>query len=166
MKNYHPIRLLNSLLILIKMETVTNTPISVYKVLNKNDIDVVLYHGNCADGFGSAFITWLYFKNRSIQVTTEKINLDDIGTVIKSTFVFKTLKPKFEQIFGPKGPKGPKGFCGNQSSSKNTSYDGYLGEKDSKYKEFKSKYESIEPNTVHTEKQFYLFRVFIKKSLQ
>jgi len=32
------------------------------KILNKNNIDIVLYHGSCSDGFGSAFVIWYYFK--------------------------------------------------------------------------------------------------------
>ncbi|XWV26010.1 DHH family phosphohydrolase-like protein [Tupanvirus soda lake] len=32
------------------------------KVLDKNNVDVVLYHGSCSDGFGSAFVVWLYYK--------------------------------------------------------------------------------------------------------
>nr|AEX62254.1 hypothetical protein mv_R49 [Moumouvirus Monve] len=32
------------------------------KVLEKDNIDVVLYHGHCMDGFGSAFIIWHYYK--------------------------------------------------------------------------------------------------------
>lgn len=33
------------------------------KILNKDVIDVVLYHGSCSDGFGSAFVVWNYYKN-------------------------------------------------------------------------------------------------------
>lgn len=29
-----------------------------------NDINVVFYHGNCLDGFGSAFIVWDYYKSK------------------------------------------------------------------------------------------------------
>lgn len=32
------------------------------KMLNKDNITTVLYHDECADGFGSAFICWLYYK--------------------------------------------------------------------------------------------------------
>lgn len=32
------------------------------KILNKDEIDVVLYHGSCSDGFGTAFIVWYYYK--------------------------------------------------------------------------------------------------------
>jgi hypothetical protein len=32
------------------------------KILDKNNIDVVLYHGSCNDGFGSAFVVWYYYK--------------------------------------------------------------------------------------------------------
>lgn len=31
-------------------------------ILDKNTIDLVLYHGSCSDGFGSAFIVWYYYK--------------------------------------------------------------------------------------------------------
>jgi uncharacterized protein len=32
------------------------------KVLNRDKIHIVMYHGSCQDGFGSAFIVWLYYK--------------------------------------------------------------------------------------------------------
>lgn len=32
------------------------------KMIDKNNIDIVLYHGSCSDGFGSAFIIWYYYK--------------------------------------------------------------------------------------------------------
>ncbi|QGR54334.1 dhh family phosphohydrolase-like protein [Moumouvirus maliensis] len=39
------------------------------KILEKDKIDIVLYHGYCSDGFGSAFIIWYYYKtNYSIEV--------------------------------------------------------------------------------------------------
>ncbi len=34
------------------------------KILNRDNIDIVMYHANCSDGFGSAFIVWLYFKQK------------------------------------------------------------------------------------------------------
>lgn len=34
------------------------------KQLNKDNIDIVLYHGSCIDGFGSAFIVRLYHKQK------------------------------------------------------------------------------------------------------
>jgi uncharacterized protein len=33
------------------------------KNLDKNAVDIVLYHGSCFDGFGSAFVVWLYYKS-------------------------------------------------------------------------------------------------------
>lgn len=39
------------------MEKLTN------KTIDKNNIDLVLYHGSCSDGFGSAFVVWYYYKN-------------------------------------------------------------------------------------------------------
>lgn len=32
------------------------------KQLNKDNINMVLYHGSCTDGFGSAFVIWYYYK--------------------------------------------------------------------------------------------------------
>ena len=32
------------------------------KILDKNNIDMVFYHGNCFDGFGSAYVVWSYYK--------------------------------------------------------------------------------------------------------
>ena len=34
-------------------------------VFNKNNIDLVIYHKGCTDGFGSAFAVWKYFNNRA-----------------------------------------------------------------------------------------------------
>lgn len=35
---------------------------------NKDNVDIVYYHGNCYDGFGSAFIIWLYTKmNKGLE---------------------------------------------------------------------------------------------------
>jgi oligoribonuclease NrnB/cAMP/cGMP phosphodiesterase (DHH superfamily) len=34
------------------------------KVLDLNTINTVLYHGDCTDGFGSAFCVWLYYKQK------------------------------------------------------------------------------------------------------
>lgn len=31
------------------------------KILDKDNIDLVMYHGSCSDGFGSAFIVWYYY---------------------------------------------------------------------------------------------------------
>ena len=33
------------------------------KILDKNQIDVVIYHHPCVDGFGSAFVVWYYHKS-------------------------------------------------------------------------------------------------------
>lgn len=33
-------------------------------ILDKNEIDIVLYHGSCSDGFGSAFIIWNYYNEK------------------------------------------------------------------------------------------------------
>ena len=40
---------------------------------NKDNIDTVLYHGNCADGFGSAFCVWLYYKQTYGILSANKI---------------------------------------------------------------------------------------------
>lgn len=32
------------------------------ETINKDDINIVLYHGSCSDGYGSAFVVWLYYK--------------------------------------------------------------------------------------------------------
>ena len=34
------------------------------KSVDKEDINIVLYHGSCSDGYGSAFVVWLYYKNK------------------------------------------------------------------------------------------------------
>lgn len=33
-------------------------------ILNKNDVDMVIYHGNCTDGFASAFSAWYYLSKK------------------------------------------------------------------------------------------------------
>lgn len=38
-----------------------------YKKLDKKNIDVVLYHGKCTDGFASAFCVWLY-SNQNYEI--------------------------------------------------------------------------------------------------
>lgn len=42
-------------------------------IFNKDQVDVVLYHGYCSDGFGSAFIIWYYFKTRYGLEVADKI---------------------------------------------------------------------------------------------
>lgn len=37
---------------------------NLFKILNPDQIQIVLYHGNCYDGFGCAFIVWLYYKRK------------------------------------------------------------------------------------------------------
>lgn len=32
------------------------------QLFDKNNIDIVIYHGHCSDGFGSAFVIWNYYK--------------------------------------------------------------------------------------------------------
>src|SRR5436190_5043526 len=34
------------------------------KQFDRDNIDVVLYHGSCHDGYGSAFVVWLYYKRK------------------------------------------------------------------------------------------------------
>lgn len=31
-------------------------------MLSKDEIDLVIYHRNCPDGFGSALASWKYYK--------------------------------------------------------------------------------------------------------
>ena len=45
------------------MENTQRNTLLEKPVLNKNEIDAVFYHGSCADGFGSAFVAWHYFKH-------------------------------------------------------------------------------------------------------
>lgn len=35
--------------------------------MNKDDIDIVIYHGGCTDGFGSAFSAWKYLKDKEVK---------------------------------------------------------------------------------------------------
>ncbi|AGF84884.1 DHH family phosphohydrolase-like protein [Moumouvirus goulette] len=43
------------------------------KVLEKDKIDVVFYHGYCSDGFGSAFVIWYYYKMNYGQTAADNI---------------------------------------------------------------------------------------------
>jgi len=40
---------------------------------NKNDIDIVIHHNPCADGFGSAYVVWKYYKDNKIEKEIEYI---------------------------------------------------------------------------------------------
>jgi oligoribonuclease NrnB/cAMP/cGMP phosphodiesterase (DHH superfamily) len=49
------------------------------KMLDKTNIDCVLYHDNCADGFGSAFCVWLkYCKEYGNPIKIESDNTDEL----------------------------------------------------------------------------------------
>lgn len=45
----------------------------VSKILDKNNVDVVIYHHPCSDGFGSAFVVWYYYKINFGMDRTSKI---------------------------------------------------------------------------------------------
>ena len=47
--------------------------------LNKDDIDTVLYHGDCVDGFASAFACWLYFKQKAQKTKTKQKKISYIA---------------------------------------------------------------------------------------
>lgn len=58
-------------------------------LFNKNNIDIVLYHGKCHDGFGSAFIIW-YYSNYNQNIVyipcfylkeDEKLNEDFLNKI-------------------------------------------------------------------------------------
>lgn len=56
------------------------------KVLNKDTIDVVMYHDPCADGFGSAFCVYYYFEgSREIEYIGCSYNdhIDDVLNKLK-----------------------------------------------------------------------------------
>jgi len=38
-------------------------------LIQPDDVDTVIYHGGCTDGFGSAFACHMYFKNKSKEIT-------------------------------------------------------------------------------------------------
>lgn len=43
-------------------------------VLSPQEVDIVIYHGNCTDGFASALAAWDYFKkNNGINVLSHKV---------------------------------------------------------------------------------------------
>ena len=52
----------------------------INKVFDKDDIDVVLYHGSCSDGFGSAFVVWYYLKTSENIEILEQSKLSSIGS--------------------------------------------------------------------------------------
>ena len=46
----------------------------INKTLNKDEIDVVIYHDPCSDGFGSAFVVWHYYKIKFGMDRTSQIS--------------------------------------------------------------------------------------------
>ncbi len=40
------------------------------------EVDVVIYHKNCEDGFGSAFVAWLFSKDRKVEYYPVSIGMD------------------------------------------------------------------------------------------
>lgn len=59
-----------------------NSTINANKILDKNEINVVIYHNPCSDGFGSAFIVWHYYKTNYLD------KLNDI-LFVPATFLKK-----------------------------------------------------------------------------
>lgn len=41
-------------------------------ILNRDEIDVVMYHGRCTDGFGSAYVIWYYFQTHPDAALRER----------------------------------------------------------------------------------------------
>jgi len=61
------------------------------KILDKDKIDVVIYHGYpCLDGFGSAMIVWLYYK--------EKFGIDSVKSMkfLGGSYESKEIMPDFK----------------------------------------------------------------------
>lgn len=65
----------------------------INKKLNKDNIDIVIYHGGCADGFGSAFIIWLYYKKNYGKEKADAITYIP-GTYQQKDFSLDKLKDK------------------------------------------------------------------------
>ena len=61
-------------------------------LINKDCIDTVLYHGHCSDGFGSAFIVWLYYKklygvDRANSIVYIPCNYLSEGEILEDNFL-------------------------------------------------------------------------------
>lgn len=48
-------------------------------VFDKNNIDIVEYHSGCKDGFGGAFVIWLYYKQRNLLETKLDNSLNTVS---------------------------------------------------------------------------------------
>ena len=48
--------------------------------MNKNNIDLVIYHRGCTDGFGSAFAVWKYFNgNNNTRIASTTLSIEYIS---------------------------------------------------------------------------------------
>lgn len=59
---------------------------------NKNEIDVVLYHGSCSDGFGSAFIIYYYFKRLLNATEIKKEQKPQIGSIYGQGTIIRYIR--------------------------------------------------------------------------
>lgn len=53
------------------------------KIFNRDEVDIVIYHHPCSDGFGSAFVVWYYYKTKFGMERASQINF------IPATFLAK-----------------------------------------------------------------------------
>lgn len=49
------------------------------KILNRDNIDIAVYHESCFDGFGSAFIVWYYYKKKFGIDRANKVNFISVS---------------------------------------------------------------------------------------
>lgn len=78
----------------ISYETDNNYKL-IMDYLNKNDIDIIIYHFPCGDGFGAAFIGWYYYKtytNKSNEIEYIPYNYNKENQV--STELYPKIKDK------------------------------------------------------------------------
>ena len=61
----------------------SKTDIQADDIFDRSEIDTVIYHHPCTDGFGAAFTVWNYFQNKESR--SEDINIEFIPAGYGST---------------------------------------------------------------------------------
>ena len=60
-------------------ESPTCDPSALGKEFPKDQIDMVIYHHPCNDGFGSAYVVWRYYKETSNDRDIEYVGVSHSG---------------------------------------------------------------------------------------
>jgi len=82
-------------------EFLTSNSMQTYlaeKQFHAPNIDTVMYHANCSDGFGSAFVIWLYLKEISERNSTE-VGFIELPAVTYIPCYFLKAREELNQVF-------------------------------------------------------------------